>query len=83
MRSYFCKLRIKNIDFDIVGDIEEKINGKWEKIPDINQKKMKCFENIGEIPIFSLAYELEVAKQLGEEYKAKIIQKEIDKQKNE
>lgn len=78
IRSHFGKLKICNVDVEIMGDIQKRISdGSWEKkfsilpiIQYINFEKMK-------IPVLSLAYEAEAYRNMGRIDRANDIQQFI------
>jgi hypothetical protein len=77
IRSHFGRLRINNIDVEIMGDIEKKINNEWVGPPNINDlKEYVNYKNM-KIPVLPLEYEYNAYINLGRIEKANKIKELI------
>ena len=80
LKSYYGLIKIGDIQFDIVGDIEERINGVWHRFPELSTKNVikKKYQEM-EIPVFKLDYEKEISYFFNKPKKEKIISKLLKK----
>ena len=81
IRSYFGTLMIDGIKVEIMGDIQKKVNNKWE-LP-VNINKYKHFVQIEgmKIPVLDLEYEYQAYLKLGRVEKAEILEKFLKEDK--
>lgn len=77
IRSHFGELEINGIKIELMGDLQKKINGEWEKPIDINKYKEIVEIDGNEFPVMSLKYEYYAYLRLGREKRAKKIRKWI------
>lgn len=80
LKSYYGLIKIGEVQFDIVGDIEERINNVWRRFPELSTKNLikKEYEQM-EIPVFRLEYEKEISRFFNKSKKEKIISKLLEK----
>jgi hypothetical protein len=64
MKSHFGLFRINNIKIEIIGDIQNEIDGKYQPHPDWENKIIQQLINGVNIPVFTLEYELEINRLL-------------------
>jgi len=65
MKSTFGYFILNNIKIEIIGDIENEIDGKYQPHPNWQQEIIFLLVNGMNIPVFSLEYELRINKMLG------------------
>ena len=79
IRSYFGSLRINDINIEIMGDIEKKLDNIWTEPPNLKfLKEIVNFEGMS-IPVLSLEYEADAYLKMGRNEKAKKIKELIKK----
>lgn len=70
IKSIFFQLKINDIIYDIVGDLQNKIRTEWKSIPSLSYKKL-----LNKIPVIDLNHDLEVSIQLNDLKKVNLIKK--------
>jgi hypothetical protein len=80
IKSYFGQLKIGGIDFDIMSEVFNKVDGKWIGIPNLEYVEyLTLFKK--SIPILPLEIEREVSEILNHKEKIDAINKIIGKMK--
>jgi len=75
IRSHFGMLIIEGVKVEIMGDIQKKVNEKWEPPVDINRHKRFVQIEGMEIPVLSLEYEYQAYLKLGRFERANMLKK--------
>ena len=77
IRSYFGILNINDVKIEIIGDVENKINGIWESHYEWEKHiNYLMFEDI-KIPVISLEYEYKIYYKLEKINRAALIKKAL------
>lgn len=75
IRSHFGQLRLDGVKVEIMGDMAKWVNGRWEPPPDlIKHREFIQFDGM-ELPVLSLAHELEAYEKMGRVETAVILQR--------
>jgi len=79
MKSYFGIIKINDIIIEIMGNIQNNVNGKW--VPHTNWKKNVKYATIDniEIPVLSLNYEYKIYKMLNKVNRVQLIENKLKK----
>ncbi len=73
IKSYFGRLMVEGVQVEIMGDVQKRVNGRWEPPVDILPiRQFVQIENMA-LPVLSLAYEYEAYRQLGQVEKAEML----------
>ncbi|CAB49332.1 nucleotidyltransferase domain-containing protein [Pyrococcus abyssi] len=78
IRSHFGVLTIDGIKVEIMGDIQKKVEGKWEPPVDINRYKRFVQIEGMKIPVLDLEYEYQAYLKLGRIKKAEMLKKFLE-----
>ena len=65
LRSYFGQLQINDITFDVMCDVQNRINGRWCNIPNLNHIEYFKMESY-EFPVLPLTVEYNISKSLNQ-----------------
>jgi len=74
MRSHFGRLKIDNVEVEVMGAVNKKVNGDWEEPVDVSEKLTVVDYKTFEVPVLNLQYEAEAYEKLGRKEKANRLQ---------
>jgi hypothetical protein len=66
--SFFGQLQINNIVFDVMSNVQNRINGKWSGVPNLDIIDYIKIENYN-VPVLPLSIEYELSKSLNQSLK--------------
>jgi len=70
MRSHFGRLKIDNVEVEVMGAVQKKVNGDWEEPVDVSEKLTTVDYKNFQAPVLNLQYEAEAYEKLGRNEKA-------------
>lgn len=80
--SFFGQLKINNVVFDVMSDVQNRIDGKWYEIPNLNYIDYLKIDKF-EIPVLPLLVEYELSNRLGQNVKNLQIEKILKEKKQQ
>lgn len=80
IRSHFGQLLLDGIRVEIMGDVEKRVNGRWERPPDLAQHREYVKIDGLAMPVLSLAYEREAYEKMGRMETAVMLQQWLKNQ---
>lgn len=78
MRSYFGVLVIDGIKVEIMGDIQKRVDDRWEPPVDISKYKRLVDVEGMKIPVLDLEYEYQAYLKLGRVERARMVRNFLD-----
>lgn len=81
-RSHFGKGRVRDVDFEIMGDLRLKLSDDtWRKRLDLRQHRCWVSWQEWQVPVLSIAYEIEAYAAMGRIEKVAILKDWLTKNK--
>lgn len=73
IRSHFGALEVGGVRVEVMGDLQKRVDGRWERPVDVTAHRRWISVEDTEIPVLSLAYEAEAYDDLGRDERAALL----------
>lgn len=77
-RSYFGRFEIESIEVEIMGDLEKKVDGRWQGPVDVEECTGEIEVRDMTLPVFKLEAEAKAYKELGRDKRAEKIKRKLE-----